>query len=133
MGEPISEEHQMEKYTTINYQYRDSGNYKCCRDIAFKGEMTPEMEARLRSAFDAGEYFIAEQIGLPTAFPYPEECDYDPDLDHSWHEYLGYDVVCDTPASTTDTTPMTIEEFVVAVETANAEGWKEYNPEEGYL
>jgi len=131
MIEPIPEGCQMEKYTIINYQYRDGGNYQYGLDIAFRGEMTPEIEARLRSAFDAREYFIAEQIGLPTAFPYPEECDYNPDIDHGWHEYLGYAIVCDTPA--TMDTPMTIEEFVAVVEAARSAGWREGTPEERYL
>jgi hypothetical protein len=70
--------------TKLNLLYRDASNYKDSKEVVLAGEITAEQIAVLGSKLDEGEYFIAEQVGLPTpSFEYrgkdgwPNE-----DLDH---------------------------------------------------
>jgi hypothetical protein len=88
-------------YIRFNYLYRDSGNNKKYRSVLFKSfnsVNTNEVEALLRMRLDESEYFIAEQIGLPTVFSHEGECEFDPDADHFWHEFTSLEEV-KTPSS----------------------------------
>lgn len=52
--------------TSLTICYRDGGNNKENTDVVISGLITEEHIAAIRSHLDDGEYFIANQVGLPT-------------------------------------------------------------------
>ncbi len=80
----------MTKYCVFEYLYRDAGNFKACGALLLEGELGDADIALLQSKFDGSEYFIAEQIGVPTLYETLwQECECEPseELDHVWHEF----------------------------------------------
>lgn len=55
-------------YSVFEYLYRDSGNYKVWGKILLTGACSKCDEAAIRECLDAGEYFVAEQVGVPALF-----------------------------------------------------------------
>jgi len=75
---------------TLNYLYRDSSNYKNFGSLDFYNPdemLIEEIEAIIRSRLIDGEYFVAENWGLPTL--YFDEWTED---DHNWHEFINIEV-----------------------------------------
>ena len=84
----------------FEYLYRCAGNYKQWGEVFLsnpKDRPVEELESDIRAKLIDGEFFIAEQIGVPTL--YFEETD--PELDHGWHEFWDLKVVEQTPAGAT--------------------------------
>lgn len=104
--------------TDILYMYRDASNYKNTGHVIFRGEISSDLETRLRAALEDGDNFIADQVGVPEIF---FEFGEDSAEDHSWHEFVEATV---TSEDATDT--RTVEEFVVAIEAASRAGWREF-------
>ncbi|HUX64909.1 hypothetical protein [Sulfuricella sp.] len=52
-------------YTLFEYLYRDASNYKAWGQLLLSGQIRPADIAALRSTLDSGEYFVAEQVGVP--------------------------------------------------------------------
>ena len=52
----------------FDYMYRDAANYKAYGPPLLKGEVTEEDQRRLKSKLESGEFFIAEQIGIPALY-----------------------------------------------------------------
>ncbi len=79
-------------YCVFDYLYRDAGNYKAHGELLLEGAATTEAIARLIARLEAGQFFIAEQIGVPALC---EElwrqcgCSPSDELDHVWHEFRG--------------------------------------------
>lgn len=76
----------------MTYLYRDGGNYKHWFEVVFPNrggisveQLTKDIKQRLIS----GEYF--EQSQAPVRFDYPDS--FDPDLDHTWLEFYGFEAV----------------------------------------
>lgn len=75
---------------TFNYLYRDSSNYKNFGSIGFTNPSNipiQEIEAIIKSRLIDGEFFVAEDWGLPSL--YFDEWTED---DHKWHEYLNIEI-----------------------------------------
>lgn len=119
--------------TRFSYLYRDASNYKNHGDVVFSGEFTPELEEKLTSVLNDGEYFIAHQVGIPEVFLWDKDLEYDEypvelvgtarykideEDDHVWHEFDGLSL---TDAAPTD--PRTIEEFIDEVVRQADLGW----------
>lgn len=66
--------------TKIEYMYRDADNYKKYKTVILEGVLTPEEIRDLLNCLDDGEFFIAQQVGLPDA----HFDRYDPESDHPW-------------------------------------------------
>lgn len=70
--------------TKLALMYRDASNYKAHRDVVVEGEITEAQIAAIASKLQDGEFFIANQVGLPT--PSFQFCGKDgwpsDDLDH---------------------------------------------------
>jgi hypothetical protein len=72
----------------LEYTYRDAGNNKLSNAVLFTNRNNldiGELEARIKRALIDGQWFVAQQVGLPvlrfeTA---------DLELDHDWHEFDG--------------------------------------------
>lgn len=80
-----------EHHTVFNYLYRDASNYKTLGSVSLIDTMTDAERSELVACLDGGEFFVAEQIGLPplcaALFPHgggPIEDD------HAWHMFDGF-------------------------------------------
>ena len=65
--------------------------------MVFAGELTDAERALITNALDEGDYFIAEQVGLPNLRE-RWSSHYD-DLDHVWHELTNIETVDDSPTT----------------------------------
>ena len=113
--------------TNLQYLYRDAANYKRHGAFTFVGAPTESLLERLRAALFDREFFVAEQVGLPSLAPWMlGEEPYDSSVDHALHEIVW-------PPSPTDQEPSepttTFETFVQGVEQASREGWALATPE----
>ncbi|MEL7720093.1 hypothetical protein AAG604_12595 [Citromicrobium bathyomarinum] len=76
-------------YTVFEYVYRDGGNYKAFGEIWLSGTLTADDRSGLTSALECGEFFIAEQVGVPTLYSVLEDFDGSNEDDHTWHAFVG--------------------------------------------
>ncbi|MBO9696671.1 MAG: hypothetical protein J7499_10785 [Sphingopyxis sp.] len=74
-------------WTIFEYCYRDAANYKSFGKLWLEGRMTPAERRVIESRLADGEYFIAEQIGIPPLYEqlYSLSDGHTSD-DHCWHE-----------------------------------------------
>lgn len=72
----------------FEYFYRDASNYKSWGGVLLAGEVPADVFARLRRRFDSEEFFVAEQLGLPTLYGELWELSDGPtEDDHVWHTF----------------------------------------------
>jgi hypothetical protein len=79
-------------YTIFEYLYRDASNYKAYAELLLTGSLGEADVAKLYGQFEDGEYFIAEQLAIPTLFESLwAQCESGPlkEHDHLWHEFCG--------------------------------------------
>src|SRR5437899_1199160 len=85
-------------WTALDYLYRDAGNFKAFGTTAVIGGLSEVDRQEIRNRLDGGEYFIAEQVGLP---PLHEELyrwsNGATNSDHCWHEFVGFRDVNEPP------------------------------------
>lgn len=90
----------------FHYLYRDAGNYKQFGQIILSNPngLTPEEATmQLKKGLIDGEFFYAEEVHVP-----PIRFDeYDPELDHQWHEFEKF-TRTDHPV----TSPVSVEIFL---------------------
>ena len=78
----------MSGHVVFDYMYRDAANYKAYGALLLKGEATEENQRRLESKLESGEFFIAEQIGIPALYgELWEYSDGPTEEDHVWHTF----------------------------------------------
>ena len=58
----------MTKFSVFSYLYRDASNYKAYGQLLLKGTATAADVESLRQHFESGEFFIAEQLGIPALY-----------------------------------------------------------------
>lgn len=81
-------------WTLFKYLYRDAGNFKTHGAIALHGQIDRTQIGRVDAALESGEFFIAEQVGVP-----PLQIKLQSDFggrtksDHCWHSFEGWEVV----------------------------------------
>lgn len=77
-------------YCVFEYLYRDGSNYKAWGEILLSGTTSQNDIEALRACLESGEYFVAEQVGIP---PLYEELwvlsDGPTEDDHALHEFVG--------------------------------------------
>ncbi len=76
----------------MTYLYRDSGNYKHWYEVVFPnpaGASVEQLTKDIKQRLISGEYF--DQSQAPVPFDYPDS--FDPDLDHTWLEFYGFEAV----------------------------------------
>jgi hypothetical protein len=79
---------QSKSYSVFEYLYRDAANYKAWGQLLLTGQFTDEQVSQMLSHFDSGEFFIAEQIGIPTLYEDLWQYSNGPTSDdHSWHSF----------------------------------------------
>lgn len=75
-------------YSVFEYLYRDAANYKAWGKLLLSGQLEDEQMNKMLKRFDSGEFFIAEQIGIPSLdedlWQYSNGANAD---DHIWHSF----------------------------------------------
>ena len=78
----------MAKFSVFSYLYRDAGNYKAYGRLLLKGTASVSDIETLRQHFDSGEFFIAEQLGIPALYSELWAFSSGPiSDDHVWHTF----------------------------------------------
>lgn len=78
----------MREFSVFEYFYRDASNYKSWGSLLLCGVVTSVEIEILRSQFDAGCYFIAEQLDIPPLYSELWAFSNGPtDDDHVWHTF----------------------------------------------
>lgn len=82
----------MTQHCVLMYGYRDAANYKAHGEVLLQGNVDQGALRRIQSRLESGEWFIAEQVGVPAL--YESLCASSgsaitDDLDHVWHELYG--------------------------------------------
>ena len=58
----------MAKFSVFSYLYRDASNYKAFGLLLLKGAASANEVKTWRQHFESGEFFIAEQLGIPALY-----------------------------------------------------------------
>lgn len=90
----------------FNYLYRDGGNYKQFGYLIYSNEsdiQIEKIENQIRLKLIDDNFFDPKLWRVKTLYKYP----YDPDLDHSWHEFENVEITKELPTSKID-----IAEFI---------------------
>ena len=85
----------------FNYLYRDGGNYKQFGYMIFGNENNihiEEIENQIRLKLIDGDFFDPKMWRVKTLYKYP----YNPELDHSWHEFEDIEITSESPTSKVD-------------------------------
>lgn len=90
-----------QELSAMDYFYRDASNYKIFGSIFLSGKFDNATHSQLTECLDDGEYFIAEQIGVPPLYPVLFQIGGGPtDDDHAWHTIEGLRGEVELPAGT---------------------------------
>lgn len=74
----------------FEYQYRDASNYKAWGGILLSGVPSQNDIAALRACLESGEYFVAEQVGIPAVYKELWDLSGGPTSDdHALHEFVA--------------------------------------------
>lgn len=74
----------------FEYLYRDAANYKAWGSILLSGEPTQEDVTALQACLESGEYFVAEQVGIPPVYKELWDLSGGPTSDdHALHEFVA--------------------------------------------
>jgi hypothetical protein len=74
----------------FEYIYRDASNYKAWGEILLSGVPSQNDIAALRARLESGEYFVAEQVGIPALYKELWDLSGGPNSDdHALHEFVA--------------------------------------------
>lgn len=91
---------------SFEYVYRDGANYKNWGEVIFEstsGLDLDELEKQIIRGLIDGQNFVAEKVAVPALY----FSNYDADIDHSWHKFIGISWTSKTPTQSSS-----IEEFI---------------------
>lgn len=79
-------------WTTFDYRYRDAGNFKANGRIWLRGRLSANQRSIILASLEAGEFFVAEQVGVPTLYAQLYEWSNGSSIkdDHCWHEFVAF-------------------------------------------
>ena len=73
----------------FEYLYRDASNYKAWGNILLSGVPSQNDIEALRACLESGEYFVAEQVGIPAVYKELWDISGGPTSDdHALHEFV---------------------------------------------
>ena len=77
-------------FSVFDYLYRDASNYKALGSLLLEGFASSAEIEDLRNHLDSGEFFIAEQLGIPPLYAELWNFSNGPSVDdHVWHTFYG--------------------------------------------
>lgn len=80
----------MSDFSIFEYLYRDASNYKAWGTLLLKGNASSADIEVLKNTFESGEFFIAEQMGIPLLYAELWEFSSGPSSDdHVWHTFYA--------------------------------------------
>ncbi|MDK2759884.1 MAG: hypothetical protein KYX64_00830 [Sphingopyxis sp.] len=75
----------------FDYLYRDASNYKAFGSFGLTGTLSDAERSELAACLDGGEFFVAEQVGVPPLYAVLFEHGGGPsEDDHAWHMFEGF-------------------------------------------
>ncbi len=78
----------MKDFSVFEYFYRDASNYKAWGILLLQGSASHADLEDLRRHFESGDYFIAEQLGIPPLYAELWAFSSGPTADdHVWHTF----------------------------------------------
>jgi hypothetical protein len=78
------------EYCIFEYLYRDASNYKAWGAILLSGRPAPNDIEVLRACLESGDYFVAEQVGIPAVYKELWDLSGGPTSDdHALHEFVA--------------------------------------------
>jgi hypothetical protein len=105
--------------TAFEYLYRDAGNFKAFGEVLLEGELKPVEQQLIRDRLFSGEFFIAEQVGVPPLYRQLYEWSGGPTKDdRCWHEFVGFRQITETNS---ESPKMSSTDFVARF--ADVEAW----------
>lgn len=76
-------------HCVFDYLYRDAANYKVWGSLLLSGVPSQEDIEALRACMESGEYFVAEQVGIPPLYDELWALSDGPtEDDHALHEFV---------------------------------------------
>ena len=77
--------------TAFEYRYRDASNYKVSGLILLSGRLSDTDRALIMGSLEDGEFFVAEQVGVPPLYQALYDLSGGPtEDDHGWHEFIAF-------------------------------------------
>lgn len=75
-------------FSIFEYLYRDAGNYKAWGSVLLLGTALPDDADTLRTCLEFGEFFVAEQVGIPVVYQELWALSGGPNNDdHAYHQF----------------------------------------------
>ena len=106
----------MSNSSVFEYFYRDASNFKAWGTLLLRGVATEADVATLKSRFESGDYFIAEQLNVPTLYAELWKFSDGPtENDHVFHTFHALRPM--TPEDAKTEIFDTVESFVLKVKT----------------
>jgi len=91
----------MKKHYVMEYLYRDANNYKAFGQLLLTGKFNDIDTVEIKSFLDSGEYFIAEQVGIPALYSQLWKYSNGPTFaDHAYHEFIEIRFATDEEVAT---------------------------------
>ena len=81
----------MKDYHVMEYMYRDANNFKAFGEVLLFGIITDDDISEIKSLLDSGEFFVAEQTGIPVLYSQLWKYSNGPTVaDHAFHEFSRF-------------------------------------------
>ena len=113
--------------TKITFMYRDGSNYKQTKEVTFSGVVgaTEDLNVLIFSCdtSDGNNYFIPGQVDLEDLQGTMGGGQWDPDIDHPWHQIIAITPVLESESSSND--ERSIDDFIDAMSSFAISGWNE--------
>lgn len=78
----------MQDYCIFEYFYCDASGYKSWGDITLRGRLSELDISAIENKFESSEFFVAEQLGVPTLYGDLWKFSDGPTVDdHVWHTF----------------------------------------------
>lgn len=88
-------------FCVFEYLYCDGSNYKAWGSLLLSGASTQEDVTALKVCLESGEYFVAEQVGVPPVYKELWDLSGGPTSDdHALHEFVALRAATDEEQKT---------------------------------
>lgn len=113
----------MKNYSVFEYLYRDANNFKAFGELLLSGKITNDYVTELNSYLYSGEFFVAEQVNVPTLYSHLWEYSNGPTIsDHAFHEFSSLRPATNEEVSSLDLWGES-SNMIVAFRMASQQSW----------